>query len=351
MSAGDEQVPTDDILEPGTDERGTPDGRRSRRTVLSIAAATLLLLGGAGYGVLRASGNGSPGSGAASPDARPADAGRNTPAARPTDAGRSAPAAPSAGAGQLTTPLPVRIVYHLEGALPRAPRSAPLYRADRKVTEAETARLARALGVTGVRDQGDFWSNPPSGELIVQKDQWGAWGYGKRPDKSTRLVDEDRAKAAALPVLKALGQTDSTLATAPAPENRRRVTADPMIDGLPTSGWTTELSVDGDGRVTSATGFVGLPRRIGEAPVTSSRTALTRTGAQFAGPGVPSEVPGTETRHVTIRSVRLILTYEPCPAKGARLAPAWEVVGWDPARPEGRWFEEAVPPEDPSECL
>ncbi|MFF4570398.1 hypothetical protein [Streptomyces sp. NPDC001410] len=346
MGADDEAVPVGEAPGAGTGGLDKRVGRRSPRVAVSAAVAGLLLLTGAAYGLVRTSDGG--GTSTAGGSGGSASATRDT---RRAGAGEPGPGTPSP-----RTPPPVQVVYHVKKPLPQGPRTAPVYRADRKVTEAQMARLARALGVTGMRDQGDFWSNPPRDQLIVQKGQWGAWGGGIGPSKSTRLIDESRAKAAALPVLQALGQTDATLTTAPTPDKRQRVvTANPVIDGLPTSGWTTTLSVDGDGRVTGS-GHVGLPRRIGELPMTSAFTALTRDGAQIAGPGVPSEMPGWKTRHVTVRSVRLILVDQPCPAKGERFAPGWEFVGHEDGAPHGaapfsKWFEEAVPPEDPNECL
>ncbi|GGN74479.1 hypothetical protein GCM10011579_053570 [Streptomyces albiflavescens] len=345
MGADDETVPVDEAPGAGTGGLDKRVGRRSPRVAVSAAVAGLLLLTGAAYELVRTSDGG--GTSTAGGSGASASATRDT---RKAGAGEPGPGTPSP-----PTPPSVRVVYHVKKPLPQGPQTAPVYRADRKVTEAQMARLARALGVTGMRDQGDFWSNPARDQLTVQKDQWGAWAVGIGPSKSTRLIDESRAKATALPVLAALGQTGAILTTAPTPDKRQRVTADPVIDGLPTFGWTTTLSVDGDGRVTGS-GHVGLPRRIGELPVTSALTALTRNGAQIAGPGVPPEMPGWETRHVTVRSVRLILVDQSCPAKGDRLAPGWEFVGHEDgaphgAAPYGKWFEEAVPPEDPNECL
>ncbi|MGW2741943.1 hypothetical protein [Streptomyces sp. NPDC001450] len=105
--------------------------------------------------------------------------------------------------------------------------------------------------------------------------------------------------------------------------------ADPVIDGLPSREWTTTVTVDSDGRVTDVAGHVGVPRRLPAVPLRSADEVLTSSGGQITGPGSASEEPGTRTRHVTIRSVRLVLAFEPCPRKGARLAPTWEFIARD----------------------
>jgi hypothetical protein len=93
---------------------------------------------------------------------------------------------------------------------------------------------------------------------------------------------------------------------------------------------------------------VGVPRRLPAVRLRSAAEVLTRSGGRIAGPGTASEEPGMQTRHVTIRSVRLVLAYEPCPKKGARLVPMWEFMARGDTG-EGGWTvrrERAAEPEN-----
>ncbi|MEU1077692.1 MULTISPECIES: hypothetical protein [unclassified Streptomyces] len=303
--------------------------RRSPFVLASVAAAVLVAGGGGVYWASTASG-GSPAGGAA--DAK-AGAGRDDgPPPIGLDSGREgiAPGEPD----------PNGVVYRAEGKLPEGPAEAAVYRPAGTVGDAEVAKLARALGIDGPpRLEGGVWKAGISKDgggpvLTVNQKAPGSWtfarygsggtdncpkgskcpmhttGQGVAPGEHDptghgSAPGEQAAKAAAAPVLKAVGQEDAKLDASQLMGAARVVNADPVIGGLPTFGWTTGIQVGSDGQVVGGSGLLKAPHKGATYPVLSAEETLKQlngsgggrpTGKDCTGP-VPLDDPqGEPTR-------------------------------------------------------
>ncbi|MFH8974128.1 hypothetical protein [Streptomyces sp. NPDC017890] len=297
---------------PDNDDAGSADeagtGRLARRrpravAVASVAAAVLLVGTGGAYLATSASGDG-PGGGTAS-----GASGDDTPPPLVLDdhgvqngQGGTNGIAPG-------EPNPYGVTYRAGGALPEGPGSASVYRAKGEVTEAEVARLAKALGVGGVpRAEGGAWkagnAEDGSGPLLtVNRQAPGTWTFQryapgtdncrkgavcKAPSAGGDPVSEAAAKTAAAPVLKALGQDDAKLDARQVMGARRAVNAEPEVGGLPTYGWTTGVVVGARGEVVGGSGQVKAPVEGDTYPVLGAEEtlALLNAPAGTSGGGI-----------------------------------------------------------------
>ncbi|MEU5170787.1 hypothetical protein [Streptomyces mutomycini] len=274
-----------------------PGRRRSPLVVASVAAAVLLTGGGAAYWASAASGDGGTDAGrAASGDSSPpllALDHSDSPSSRPPGI---APGEPDPHGGGT--------VYRAPGALPDGPDSAAVHRATGTVTAAEVARLAKALGVQGTpRTEGTAWKVGSDGDgsgpvLRVIKQAPGTWTFARygsggpdacesartctkkdRAPASGSPVGEKAAKAAAVPVLKAVGQDGAALDADQLMGSVRVVNADPVVGGLPTYGWSTGIQVGAGGEIVGGSGQLkGLEK--GDAyPVVGADEALKQLNA------------------------------------------------------------------------
>ncbi|MGW7437766.1 hypothetical protein [Streptomyces sp. NPDC054849] len=358
--------------EPDT-ARGTR--RRPAWAVGSIAAAVLLAGGGTAYWASTAHGDGASGR-------RTGDSA----ASAPRDAGD--PSGPGIAPGE-PDPSGEGVVYRADVKLPEAPATAPAFAASGEVTSAEVARLAAALGIAGApRLNGEVWlageaADGSGPRLTVARTAPGTWnftrfqapGNGAGDDcvrgKDTcgpatvprdaggaaqgKPVSEEAARAAAAPVLAAAGQDGAKLDARLTQDSVRVVSADPVIGGLPTQGWSTKVSVGADASVVGGSGELKAPVRAAEQPVVGAVEALARLNAKSSGregspepsgcatsvPLTPDTPVGTDTvpcnpeprpmkppRTETVRGAALGLV--PGTVDGSRgLVPAWlfEVAG------------------------
>ncbi|MFZ3469783.1 hypothetical protein ACODT3_28095 [Streptomyces sp. 4.24] len=303
--------------QPGTS--GTPDTtratpRRPAWVVGSIAAAVLLTGGGTAYWASTAHGDGRKGDSAAS---------------APRDA--AAPTGPGIAPGE-PDPAGDGVTYTADVKLPDGPGTAPAFAARGEVAQAEVARLAAALGLSGApRLTGELWQvgegADGSGPLLtVNRKAPGTWNFarfqvGGTGDDCVRgkdtcgpatlpqdgaadspgsagspgaaagsPVSEEAAKAAAAPVLAAAGQGGARLDARLVQGSVRVVSADPVVGGLPTQGWSTRIGVGADSKVVTGSGELTAPVRAAEQPVTGAVDALARLndkgrGADGTGPG------------------------------------------------------------------
>ncbi|MEV0169613.1 hypothetical protein AB0I00_00615 [Streptomyces sp. NPDC050803] len=233
----------------------------------------------------------------------------------------------------------------MSGELPEGPETVAPYQLDVIRSEETVGRLARALGLPKPQDTGTHWSHDPNGGrplFTVFKNDIVPWAFErgwKRPADGPRL-DPGKAKAAVLPVLRALGLEESVLTTAPGAGSWTEVTADPVLGGVPTEGWSVKVSVDGEGRVMAASGLMGRPRRLDPVEPVGAKESLLLNGDEIAGPGTASELPGVITRHREVPSARLYLRGGPCmDGSGFWLEPVWEFGGG----PDGKRVGRAVP--------
>ncbi|MEU7295381.1 hypothetical protein AB0A76_19530 [Streptomyces exfoliatus] len=299
---------------------GTENVRRRRNVLAASVAAGVLLAGGGGvYLATTASGGGGTGT-----EARAGDAAGPPPPLRlgsgsaDTRGGPGiAPGEPDPGGG------PNGTVYTAKGPLPQGPSSAAVHRPGGLVTSAEVTRLAEALGVSGSPALvGDVWTIRPEKDgsgprLDVTRKAPGNWTYswyeggpagdtclkGKacpppgetKPSPGGTPLSEAAAKAAAAPVLKALGQDDAKVsATQVMNGSVRVVNADPVVGGLPTYGWSTGLHIARDGRTVAGSGTLKEPVEGATYPVIGAAKALARLNEDSKGTG-PIGIGGCAT--------------------------------------------------------
>ncbi|WP_411105933.1 hypothetical protein [Streptomyces sp. cmx-4-9] len=298
-----------------------PDTSRSARrrpawAIGSIAAAVLIAGGGTAYWASTAHGDGGGAGHSAASAPRRAD-------------GSGDPSAPGIAPGE-PDPSGGGVVYRAEGRLPEAPASAPSFTASGEVSAEEAARLAAALGLSGTpRENGDVWlageaADGSGPRLTVTRKAPGSWNYTRfRADgagddcvrgkdtcgpatlprdlgggagdqggttASGTPVSEEAAKAAAAPVLAAAGLAGPRLDARLTQGAVRVVTADPVVGGLPTQGWSTRVSVDAGSRVVAASGELKAPQRAGDQQVVGAVEALARLNA--ASSGTDGSAPG-----------------------------------------------------------
>ncbi|MFD5520206.1 hypothetical protein [Streptomyces sp. NPDC127066] len=272
--------------------------RRRRHTpmaVASIVAAVLLVGGGGAYVAATASGGGRSGTPAA--DGTPPRLALDGYAAATTGNGSTGGTAGIAPG----EPDPYGTTYRASGTLPAGPGSAHVLWAEGKVTRAEVARLAKALGLAGApRLAGDAWTVGTAADgtepnLRVTADAPGTWtfssslpggdnctkvtvcesvGSGSDSGSAPGPVSEAAAERAAAPVLKAVGQDDAKLDASQLMDRVRVVNADPVVGGLPTYGWTTGLRIGPDGHVVGGSGQLKTPLEGDAYPVIGAKKTL-----------------------------------------------------------------------------
>ncbi|MET9362821.1 hypothetical protein ABZX93_18145 [Streptomyces sp. NPDC006632] len=296
-----------------------PRQRRSRRSPLVLAAAAVAVLaagGGGAYWATTASsgGGGTPGKDGAPPplalDSAPGG-GSGTGSDGGTGTGKGNGIAPG-------EPDPNGVVYRASVKLPGGPGKASVYQPHGTVSEAEVHRLAQALGVDGAaRLEDGTWkvgaTKDGSGPtLTVSQKAPGTWSFarfgsggtdncpkgkmcpmhttGADTDAGTSggadggaPVSEQAAKAAAAPVLKALGQDDAKLDAKEVLASARVVNADPVLDGLPTYGWTTGIQVGSGGQVVGGSGQLKALDKGATYPVMGAEQTLAQLNSHATG--------------------------------------------------------------------
>ncbi|MFI0778842.1 hypothetical protein [Streptomyces sp. NPDC021212] len=339
-----------------TDTPQTPDDdhqqprRRSRLAVVSVAAAVLVAGGGGAYWAsTAANGGGSQGPGSAGRDGSPRPLALDAYAAPAGNDGHDGIAVGEPdphGSGR----------YVVDGRLPDGPDEAPVYLTDAKVGKADVARLAKALDVSGSpRADNGNWKVGGTGDgsgpvLRVSQKGPGSWSYsrfgtpggdtcvhppgaGPKADKSCptyregksgkgdksdddKAVSEEKAKRTAEPVLKALGLTDAKLDASGRYGAVRMVNADPVLDKLPTQGWTTSLQVGADGQLTGGNGALATPKEGDSYPLISAQQALKKLNATAPRSGAGG------SGKVTVKSVTFGLAAHSVEGRRA-LVPSW----------------------------
>ncbi|MFJ5288828.1 hypothetical protein [Streptomyces sp. NPDC088348] len=278
-----------------------PRRRRSPAAVTSVAAAVLLAGGGGAYWAATAAGHDNGGA-----ETSGAPGGTTDPPPLALDQSARSGGAPGIAPGE---PDPRGPVYRADGTFPDPPKSAPVYRADGTVSAADVTRLAHALGVPGTpRLVGTDWkvgaAKDGTGPLLqVARQAPGTWTFtrfgsggsdncpqgkgcssgGSASAGGGKAVSERAAKAAAAPLLKALGESDAKVDAGRVMGSVRVVNADPKIGGLPTYGWTTGLQIGADGRLTGGSGPLKAPVKGAGYPLIGAADALKRLNAPTAG--------------------------------------------------------------------
>lgn len=122
------------------------------------------------------------------------------------------------------------------------------------------------------------------------------------PPVPADLPTESAARQIALDLLDATGM-DLTGAkvTVDGPYDAWYVTVEPQLDGLAVTGWGASVGVGSEGAVTSASGTLARPERVGDYPLIDTRAAIDRLNEQQGigvGP-VPATASDTPTGAVT----------------------------------------------------
>ncbi|MFE2285011.1 hypothetical protein ACFXDJ_12660 [Streptomyces sp. NPDC059443] len=293
--------------QPGTSDTPQATRRRPAWAVGAIAAAVLVTGGGTAYWASTAHGEGRTGSTAASAPRAASD--------------RAAPTPPGPGiAVGEPDPSGGGVTYAADVKLPDGPATAPAFAASGEVASADVARLAAALGLSGApRRIGELWQVGETADgsgprLTVNSKAPGTWTFsrfqvggagddcvrgkdtcgpatlpedpGKDQGKDQvagKPLSEEAAKAAAAPVLAAVGQSGAKLDARLVQGSVRVVSADPVVGGLPTQGWSTKVGVGADSRVVSGSGELTAPVRAAEQPVIGAVEALARLNKRSAG--------------------------------------------------------------------
>ncbi|MFF8988472.1 hypothetical protein ACF09H_00585 [Streptomyces sp. NPDC014983] len=267
---------TGEVPEVSDEREAGRSRRRSRAVVLSVAAAVLLVGGGGAYVAA---------SDAAGGHATPAASDGTTP--------------PPLALDDRSDPYGAR--YVAQGGLPRGPGSAPVYGPGAEVGEDQVVRLAKALGMTGTPVvEGHGWrvgGKDGSGPTLrVNRDAPGSWTFSryapgtddckKGPLCATgpvgptgAPVSEAAAEKAAAPVLAAAGLGGAKTDASQVMGQQRVVTADPVVGGLPTTGWTTGLTIGRQGELVGGHGMLSTPAKGATYPVLGAEKTLALMNA------------------------------------------------------------------------
>ncbi|MFI8928304.1 hypothetical protein ACIG3E_11590 [Streptomyces sp. NPDC053474] len=296
------------------------DGRRRRPSlvVASVAAAVLLAGGGGAYLAMDPSGKDSGPAGDGGPPPPLALDGYADGSGGHTDSGTDRTDGANGGGGTSTSegiapgePDPSGATYRAVGELPDGPDEAAVYEPRGEVTKDQVTRLAKALGLSGTPTaQGDSWRLGPANDgsgpsLQVARKAPGTWSFTRSepggdnclkgkpcPPRTPSELDGGTpvsvrdAKAAAAPVLKAIGQDGAKLDARQLMGSVRVVNADPEVGGLPTYGWSTGVQVGPDGEVVGGSGQLAKPHKGATYPVVSAAEALALLNASGKGGGV-----------------------------------------------------------------
>ncbi|MFD6424341.1 hypothetical protein [Streptomyces sp. NPDC060198] len=281
-----------------------PARRRPPALIGAVVAAVVLAGGGGAWWAATADGGGGGKNTAAAPVSPTPTP---TPLSISGPADRTDPPAQGIAPGE---PAPTGVIYLAGGELPEGPATAQVRRTAATVSLADATRLARAFGMPGTpASQGGYWrlgADGPEPHLEVSRTAPGTWTYlrgtgGLSPCPSdsvcadgpsgTSPVSPGAARAAARPVLDSLGLGDAALTDGGLLGALRVVGADPVVDGLPTHGWSTDVRVGPDGAVAGASGRLVLPGaqdRDAAYPVVGARAALAALNAAQGAATAPA---------------------------------------------------------------
>ncbi len=298
----------------GSTAGGSPDKRQRKHSplaVASVAAAVLLTGGGGAYWASTAS-DGAGGD----PVAAPGDGGSPAPLVL-DDYGRTAGSGDSSRGIAVGEPDPHGTRYRAEGKLPPGPRTAAVHLPERTVSRERVAALAKVLDVQGTpRLDGGTWTvgggrDAAGPTLQVSERGPGNWSYSRygvpggthcvpkgpgtepgpkdepgpkcpsfrdgspAPDPAAaRPVPEEKARSVAAPVFKALGQDGAKTDAGKVSGALRVVTAEPVVDSLPTYGWQTNLQIGSDAQVVGGSGMLDVPKKGATYPLVTAERAL-----------------------------------------------------------------------------
>jgi hypothetical protein len=111
------------------------------------------------------------------------------------------------------------------------------------------------------------------------------------PEPPVDLPSEDEARRIALDLLAGTGVgVDDATVTVDGPYDAWYITVEPRLDGRAVSGWLASVGVGSKGEVTSASGTLGRPERLGAYPLLDTRAAIDRLN-ELQGGGLGGVMP------------------------------------------------------------
>ena len=141
------------------------------------------------------------------------------------------------------------------------------------------------------------------------------------PPSPPPMPSAETVRTAAAPVLRALGLTAEP-ARVEDGWGARALVVSPLVGGLPTSGYETRIDVGNDGRIRSATGFLGGAARGDTYPLLGVREAVASGGYGRPEPAIACLAPCPSPAPRVVTAVRLGLLYAPGQHESF-LVPAW----------------------------
>jgi hypothetical protein len=118
------------------------------------------------------------------------------------------------------------------------------------------------------------------------------------PEPPADLPAKDEARQIALDLLQATGMdVDNATVSVEGPYDAWYVSVQPVVEGLPVSGWTASVSVGSKGAITNASGTLATPELLGDYPLIDTSAAIDRLNEQQQSYGDddirPLGAPGT----------------------------------------------------------
>ncbi len=205
------------------------------------------------------------------------------------------------------------VTYVLDDGAPGMGGEADAYRLTGELTDQTVAELAKALAVAGsVQRDGDRafvedgdrilevydvaglpWNmydmkgTVSSGVAVACSSDMKVCPEPPQPERPADLPSEDEARDIALALLDAAGtDTNGAHITVDDAFTAWGVAVDPLIDGTPTWGATSYITVGSQGAIQSANGWLGKPQPLGAYPRIDTQAAVDRlnsNGGWFGG--------------------------------------------------------------------
>lgn len=131
------------------------------------------------------------------------------------------------------------------------------------------------------------------------------------------LPSKAEARQVALDLLGATGMdVGDAKVTVDGPSDAWYVNVEPVVDGLPVSGWVASVSVGSKGAIVSASGSLATLERLSDYPLIDTRAAIERLNEMqggFGGGPVPLGAPDGVSRDVGVATLVAPVASAPCP--------------------------------------